>query len=68
MNQSKAKPFPAEGKLPRESAFTKCDCTPKAVATPKGNGYPQDGIKTSGVKTRGNGAATKGTMARGPMG
>ena len=24
-------------------------------------------IKTSGIKTRGNGAATKGTMARGPM-
>jgi hypothetical protein len=24
-------------------------------------------VKTSGVKTRGNGAATKGTMARGPM-
>jgi len=24
-------------------------------------------VKTSGVKTRGNGAATKGTIARGPM-
>lgn len=24
-------------------------------------------MKTSGIKTRGNGAATKGTMARGPM-
>lgn len=24
-------------------------------------------VKTTGVKTRGNGAATKGTMARGPM-
>ena len=24
-------------------------------------------MKTKGVKTRGNGAATKGTMARGPM-
>jgi hypothetical protein len=24
-------------------------------------------VKTSGIKTRGNGAATKGTMARGPM-
>ena len=24
-------------------------------------------VKTSGVKTRGTGAATKGTMARGPM-
>lgn len=28
---------------------------------------PPPGVKTSGVKTRGNGAATKGTMARGPM-
>lgn len=27
--------------------------------------YPE--TKTSGIKTRGNGAATKGTMARGPM-
>jgi hypothetical protein len=25
-------------------------------------------MKTSGVKMRGTGAATKGTMARGPMG
>lgn len=25
------------------------------------------GVKTSGTVTRGNGAATKGTMARGPM-
>jgi hypothetical protein len=24
-------------------------------------------VKTSGVQTRGNGAATKGTIARGPM-
>jgi hypothetical protein len=27
-----------------------------------------DDIKTSGIKIRGTGAATKGTMARGPMG
>jgi hypothetical protein len=27
--------------------------------------YPE--AKTTGVKTRGNGCATKGTMARGPM-
>lgn len=26
-----------------------------------------EGIKTTGIKTRGNGAATKGTIARGPM-
>ena len=27
----------------------------------------ESGVKTSGIKTRGNGAATKGLMARGPM-
>ena len=26
-----------------------------------------DEVKTTGIKTRGNGCATKGTMARGPM-
>ena len=25
------------------------------------------GVKTSGIRTRGNGCATKGVMARGPM-
>lgn len=29
---------------------------------------PPASMKTSGVKIRGTGAATKGTMARGPMG
>lgn len=29
---------------------------------------PAPGMKTSGIKIRGTGAATKGTMARGPMG
>ena len=28
---------------------------------------PYPAVKTSGIKTRGNGAATQGTMARGPM-
>jgi hypothetical protein len=30
-------------------------------------GKPIPGAKTSGIKIRGTGAATKGTMARGPM-
>lgn len=30
------------------------------------DGYNPD-VKTTGIKTRGNGAATKGVMARGPM-
>ena len=28
----------------------------------------REDVKTTGIKTRGNGCATKGTMARGPMG
>lgn len=40
---------------------------PKPVPVPKTAGYPETGAKTTGVKIRGTGAATKGTMARGPM-
>jgi hypothetical protein len=40
---------------------------PKPCPTPKTAGYPEKGVKTTGVKIRGTGAATKGTMARGPM-
>ncbi len=40
---------------------------PKAVPTPKTGGYPTTGTKTSGIKIRGTGAATKGLHARGPM-
>ena len=40
---------------------------PEMVATPNTAGYPEKDVKTSGVKIRGTGAATKGTMARGPM-
>ncbi len=36
-----------------------------SVANSRSNDYKP--IKTSGIKTRGNGCATKGTMARGPM-
>lgn len=38
------------------------------VKIPAGqNGYPEKDVKTSGIKTRGNGAAQRGTIARGPM-
>ena len=40
---------------------------PNKNPMPQGAGYPQTGVKTSGIKVRGTGAATKGTMARGPM-
>ena len=36
-----------------------------SVANSRSNDYP--GTKTSGIKIRGTAAATKGTMARGPM-
>jgi hypothetical protein len=36
-----------------------------SVANSHSNDYP--GVKTSGIKIRGTGAATKGLMARGPM-
>lgn len=36
-----------------------------SVANMHANEYK--GVKTSGVKTRGNGCATKGVTARGPM-
>ena len=39
---------------------------PNPLPTGK-NGYPSKDVKTSGVQTRGNGAATKGRTARGPM-
>ena len=39
---------------------------PKPNPAPPGNGYPEKNVKTSGIVTRGNGAATKGRTARGP--
>jgi hypothetical protein len=36
-----------------------------SVANSRSNDYPE--MKTSGIKIRGTGAATKGVMARGPM-
>ena len=38
---------------------------PKKAPNPPN--FPKDDAKTSGVVTRGNGAATKGKTARGPM-
>ena len=44
------------------------DMTNKDVAMRVSTGDPgRDDVKTSGIKIRGTGAATKGTMARGPM-
>mgnify|MGYP003331948285 CR=1 FL=1 len=40
---------------------------PQDVPVPNCAGYPEKNVKTTGVETRGNGAATKGTKARGPI-
>jgi hypothetical protein len=65
-----AKPHTMDGKdlteKPRKSgAEVMREMNPSVAGISKGN-YPE--TKTSGIKIRGTGAATKGTMARGPMG
>lgn len=41
---------------------------PKPNSNPTGkNGYPEEDVKSDGIKIRGTGAATKGVTARGPM-
>jgi hypothetical protein len=40
---------------------------PQKTPVPNTAGYPEKGVKTTGIKIRGTGAATKGVMARGPM-
>ena len=52
-----------ERKLKMVDSYTQ----PQDVPVPNTAGYPEKNIKTTGVVTRGNGCATKGTMARGPM-
>lgn len=51
-----------EGRPNRSKADT-VDMSVGAISRSAGN----EGTKTSGIKIRGTGAATKGTMARGPM-
>ena len=60
----KIKPFsmPEAGVM---SVKADLKATHLSAANKRSDEYPP--VKTSGIKTRGNGAATKGTMARGPM-
>lgn len=51
------------GKEPNRSQLDTV-CTTVGNISNKPDGYP---TKTSGIKVRGTGAATKGLMARGPM-
>lgn len=52
---------PVVGQMPVKEALKKN----VSIANERSNEY--DGVKTSGIKIRGTGAATKGVMARGPM-
>jgi hypothetical protein len=51
------------GKAPNRSKLDTYDVTVGNVSKSAGD----EAIKTSGIKIRGTGAATKGVMARGPM-
>jgi hypothetical protein len=52
------------GKEPNRSKLEQYDMSVGAISKSAGDEQP----KTSGIKIRGTGAATKGVMARGPMG
>jgi hypothetical protein len=45
---------------------TRADAVKMSVGNINRDGYDPD-VKTTGIKMRGTGAATKGTMCRGPM-
>lgn len=51
------------GKGPNQSKLDTVDMSVGAISKSAGN----EATKTSGIKVRGTGAATKGLMARGPM-
>jgi hypothetical protein len=55
------KPTVVVGEMPVKQALK----ANQSLANERSNPYP--GVKTSGIKIRGTGAATKGVMARGPM-
>jgi len=51
------------GKAPNHSKLDTYDTSVGAISKSAGD----EQVKTSGIKIRGTGAATKGLMARGPM-
>jgi hypothetical protein len=62
---SKVKAAPQQAVLPKVNAMKHMLDTNVSVANNHSNEYP--GVKTSGIKIRGTGCATKGVTARGPM-
>jgi hypothetical protein len=59
--QPTKKPTVVVGEMPVKEALS----ANQSLANERSNPYP--GTKTSGIKIRGTGAATKGVMARGPL-
>lgn len=59
------KSAPTQAVLPKVNAMKHMADTNVTVANNHSNEYKP--TKTSGIKIRGTGAATKGVMARGPM-
>jgi hypothetical protein len=54
--------------MEKNTKYTQPQPNKNPLGKQEDTGYPQTGMKTTGIKIRGTGAATKGTMARGPMG
>ena len=59
----KAMKVTSNGKEPSSSKLDTLDVSVGAISKSAGD----EAIKTTGIVTRGNGAATKGVTARGPM-
>lgn len=58
----------AVSRRPDPNTLSADQVTPGTIAMRVSAGNPdRDDVKTSGIKMRGAGAATKGTMCRGPM-
>ena len=63
MDGKKMKISSNPGKEPNTSKLDSLDISLGGLSKSAGD----EGIKTTGIQTRGNGCATKGLMARGPM-
>ena len=58
----------AISRKPDPNTMSSKEVTPSTIAKRVSLGDPdRDDVKTDGIETRGNGAATRGRIARGPM-
>jgi hypothetical protein len=58
----------AISRKPDPNTMSSKEVTPSTIAKRVSLGDPdRDDVKTDGIETRGNGAATRGRVARGPM-